>query len=209
MEKKRYNISECITFWKTTEEYGGLSNMAGGYIIYLFDSKILTVEALYQACRFPDYPEIQKSIISQRSPITAKEVSRKYDKYTRSDWNEKRVAIMNWCIHIKLLYNWNKMGKLLSKTNKKEIIELSSKDDFWGAYLNGEYAEGYNILGKLLMQLREDYCNNIDKHYIYLKAPNIPNFKLYGKDLGDLRIDITNNYNYNETYNLFDDYNIN
>ena len=62
-EKRKYVISDCITFRKTNEEYGGLSNMAGGYLIYLNDAKILTSEALYQACRFPDFPDIQSQVL--------------------------------------------------------------------------------------------------------------------------------------------------
>lgn len=205
---KKYRLNECITFRKTNERYGGLSNMAGGYIIYFENHKILTAEALYQACKFPLHPEIQMKIIAQKSPMTAKEISRKYDSIKRDDWNDKRISIMNWCIHLKLLYNWNKFGRLLSETENKDIIELSSKDDFWGAYENGFYAEGYNALGKLLMQLRKDYCTNIDKQFIYLQSPNVDNFKLFGKEVKDIRIDVKKNYNYDCSYNLFDDFNI-
>ena len=46
---KIYLLEECVTFRKTREEYGGLSNMASGYPIYIGKKKILTSEALYQA----------------------------------------------------------------------------------------------------------------------------------------------------------------
>lgn len=72
--------------------------------------------------------------------MTAKDISRKYNYLTRKDWDDKRVAIMNWCIHLKLLYNWNKFGRLLMSTGDREIVELSSKDDFWGAYERGDIA---------------------------------------------------------------------
>ena len=167
-DKKVYLKKDCITFRRTHEEFGGLSNMAGGYPIFLEGTKILTSEALYQACRFPEHSDIQKEIIMQRSPVTAKEVSRRYEHLTRKDWASKRVPIMNWCIHMKLLYNWNKMGRLLQLTKDKEIVELSSKDDFWGAYEKGDYAEGCNMLGLLLKYLRKDYMVNQDKKYITL-----------------------------------------
>ena len=205
-EKRKYVISDCITFRKTNEEYGGLSNMAGGYLIYLNDAKILTSEALYQACRFPDFPDIQKEIVEQKSPMTAKEISRKYSYLTRSDWDEKRVSIMNWCIHMKLLYNWNKFGGLLTKTGNKEIIELSSKDDFWGAYEDGYYAEGYNVLGILLKYLRKNYITNQGKQNIILSPPNVGNFRFYDALVGNIKVDITKNHHIGETFNLFDDY---
>ncbi|MBQ4059944.1 MAG: NADAR family protein [Lachnospiraceae bacterium] len=204
--KKRYVLNECITFRKTNEEYGGLSNMAGGYPIYIDGVKILTSEALYQACRFPEYPEIQREIVEQRSPMTAKDISRKYDHLTRKDWASNRVQIMNWCIHLKLLYNWNKMGNLFLRTMDKEIVELSSKDDFWGAFERGDYAEGCNVLGLLLKQVRKDYKMNQDKKNITLGCPNADNFKLFGHIIGNIKVDVTENYHVGETYNLFDDY---
>lgn len=204
--KKIYIIKDCVTFRGTHEKYGGLSNMAGGYPIYFEGNKILTSEALYQACRFPDHSEIQREIIMQRSPMTAKEVSRKYEHYTRKDWANKRVSIMNWCIHMKLLYNWNKLGRLLRQTNNKQIVELSSKDDFWGAYEKGEYAEGYNVLGLLLQYVRKDYMMNQDKICITLSRPDVKNFKFLGYTIGNIKIDITQNYHFGETYNLFDDF---
>lgn len=205
-KKKIYVIDECVTFRKTNENFGGLSNMAGGYPIYIGGIKILTSEALYQACRFPKYPEVQQEIIEQKSPMTVKDVSRKYDYLTRTDWMNKRVSIMNWCIHMKLLYNWNKMGDLLQRTMKKEIVELSSKDDFWGAFEKATYAEGYNVLGLLLKQVRYDYRLNQGKRLITLGCPNVKDFKLFGNIINNTVVDITKNYHIGETYNLFDDY---
>ena len=74
-QKKVYYIEECAAFRRTHEKYGGLSNMAGGYPIYIKDKYIRTSEALYQACRFPDHPQLQEEIIAQKSPMTAKSIS--------------------------------------------------------------------------------------------------------------------------------------
>ena len=93
-EIRHYPVEECIAFRKTTEPYGGLSNMAPKYPITICGVKVLTSEALYQACRFPGMPEIQRIIIEQRSPMTAKDISRKYNQLTRPDWENRRVQIM-------------------------------------------------------------------------------------------------------------------
>lgn len=207
-KKQIFKIDECVTFCRTNEKYGGLSNMAGNYPIYLNGIKIVTSEALYQACRFPDHQQIQDEIISQRSPMTAKEISRKYEKYTREDWEQKRISIMNWCIHMKLVYNWKKFGRLFESTGDKEIVEISFKDDFWGAYKEGEYAKGCNVLGQLLMQTRKDFLGNKEKQYITLGLPNVENFLFLGKPITELRIDVTQNYHPNENLNLFDDFDL-
>lgn len=57
----------CATFFKVTEEFGGLSNMAGGYPLVINGITVFSSEALYQACRFPHQPEWQREIISQQS----------------------------------------------------------------------------------------------------------------------------------------------
>lgn len=204
--KKIYKIEDCITFRRTHEKYGGLSNMSSGFPIYIEKRKVLTSEALYQACRFPDYPDIQEKIIDQRSPIIAKQVSREYEYLTRKDWVKNRVIIMNWCVHLKLLYNWNRMGRLFEQTMNKEIVELSSKDDFWGAFIKGEYAEGQNVLGLLLKQVRNDYRTNINKKNITLVCPDIYNFKLFGNKVENIKVDVTKDYHIGETYSVFDFY---
>ena len=183
---RTYNTDECVSFRKTDEAFGGLSNMAGGYPIVVNNIFIRTSEALYQAMRFPDYPEIQKEIIEQKSPMTAKMVSKKYraDK-TRSDWNTKRIAIMKWSIRVKLVQNLDTFGSLLLNTENKSIVEESRKDQFWGAIrVDEKNLEGTNALGRLLMELREIYKNS--NSFTVVSTPKIDKFRLYGKVLGNI-----------------------
>ena len=63
-QMRSYNAENCIAFRKTNEMFGGLSNMAPGFPIEISGTKILTAEALYQACRFPGYPALQHDIIA-------------------------------------------------------------------------------------------------------------------------------------------------
>jgi predicted NAD-dependent protein-ADP-ribosyltransferase YbiA (DUF1768 family) len=82
MKQYIYTTENSITFRKSNEEFGCLSNMCSGYPIILNDVTFLTSEALYQSLRFPEFPDIQKEIISAKSPMTAKEISRKYLYHT-------------------------------------------------------------------------------------------------------------------------------
>ena len=185
---RTYHIDECISFRKTNEEFGGLSNMAGGYPIVVNDTYIRTSEALYQAMRFPDYPEIQKEIIEQKSPMTAKMVAKKYiTEKTRTDWDNKRIAVMKWCIRVKLVQNLDTFGMLLLKTGNISIVEESRKDQFWGAIrMDNTILEGTNALGRLLMELRDVYKK--DNGFKEVSLPNIDNFKLYGEDIKEVCI---------------------
>ena len=177
-EMRTYDVNKCIRFRKTTEKFGGLSNMASGYPIVVNGAFIRTSEALYQALRYTGYPEIQKEIIYEKSPMTAKMKSKKYRELTRSDWDKVRVHIMRWSLRVKLLQNKNTFGKLLLETGELPIVEESSKDFFWGAKLLNNKLEGMNVLGRLLMQLREEYRSykfntieplRIDSFYLYNK----------------------------------------
>lgn len=175
-----YKKDEVEYFRITTAKNGGLSNMAGGYSLVFKKFKITHVENLYQACKFPDYPELQKIILSQVSPMIAKEISRKNKECIRKDWEEHKVEIMMWCIRMKLLKNWGKFSNNLKDTANKDIVEYSNKDIFWGARDSGVFLEGYNILGKLLKKLRQEIEKlPLEKDFI-VDPPKIENFKLFG-----------------------------
>lgn len=174
-----YRPSEVVSFRKTKEAYGGLSNMAAGYPIKILEVRIGTSEALYQACRFPHLPMVQKLIIDQVSPMTAKMRSKPYRQDSRPDWNEVRVSIMRWCLRVKLIQNWAEFGALLLATDNQPIVEDSTKDDFWGAMRDDEgVLRGRNVLGRLLMELRDKLRTDPDSLEIVQPVP-ISNFNLF------------------------------
>lgn len=178
---RSYDVRNCIAFRKTKEAFGGLSNMASGFPIEISGEHILTAEALYQACRFPRYPDLQRDIITQRSPMYAKELSRRFDYLTRTDWEDVRLQVMRWALRAKLMNNWEKFGELLTTTGDKIIVEDSNRDIFWGATKKNGIYVGVNALGRLLMELRTQYLK-MDKHIpIRLSPPNIPEFLLFGE----------------------------
>ncbi len=155
---RTYARSEAVVFNKTKEAFGGLSNMASGYPLFVNGIGILTSEALYQVCRFPHKPELQRAIIQQRSPMNAKKLSWQHLDDSRDDWDAVRHKVMRWCLHVKLAQNYLSFGQLLLSTQDRPIVELSWKDDFWGARPmdgNDDILVGQNVLGRLLMELRE------------------------------------------------------
>ena len=177
---KTYNPEESIVVLKTNEEFGGLSNMAPGFPLYINGINIRTSEALYQACRFPHMPDIQKMIINKNSPMTAKMCSKPYRKQSRFDWDHVREKIMYWSLQVKLIQNRRKFGDLLLRTGNKPIVEQSYKDDFWGTKVteNGMLA-GKNTLGRLLMNLRESLKSDDGKNLTRVNALLIDNFLLF------------------------------
>ena len=157
--------------------------MAPGYSIRVNDIIIPTAEALYQACRYPLFPAIQHEIIEQNSPMTAKMISRKYLKNTRQDWEDVKYSIMYWTLKVKLSQNFNKFSKVLKETDKKPIVELSNKDKDWAAVeVEKNQLKGKNALGRLLMQLREEYVFG-DNSTECVQPVDVFGFLLYGSPI--------------------------
>jgi type I restriction enzyme S subunit len=182
---RTYSRSESVVFLKTDEPFGGLSNMAGGYPIRVNGIRILTSEALYQACRFPHLPDVQRMIIGENSPMTAKMRSKPYRKDSRRDWDHVRVRIMRWCLRMKLASNWSAFSELLLRTGDRPIVEQSRKDDFWGAKVvgDGNTLVGMNVLGRLLMELREQVKEHGRDAFLRVELPGIPDFQLLGRPI--------------------------
>lgn len=181
---RTYNRADSIVFLKTREEFGGLSNMAGGFPLCVNGIHIRTSEALYQACRFPHLPEVQRLIIEQRSPMTAKMKSRKHHQDSRQDWDWIRVRIMRWCLRVKLIQNWDAFSKLLLETGDQPIVEQSRKDDFWGAKpVDKQILVGVNALGRLLMGLREEVKTEGQEAFLQVEPLDILDFLLNGRPI--------------------------
>ena len=155
--------------------------MAAGYPVVINEVTVNTIEALYQALRFPCFPEIQESIIKERSPMAAKFVAKRHKVQSRADWNRHRVSIMRWCLQLKLAFHWHEFGCLLESTQNKNIVEESTKDAFWGAIAVGDAElEGVNALGRLLMELRDGYINSRNKITHSILPPSISDFTFLG-----------------------------
>lgn len=184
-QTRTYQRVTSVVFRKTHEPFGGLSNMAAGFPLRVNGLRILTSEALYQSCRFPHRPEVQRLIIEQNSPMTAKMKSKPYRRDSRQDWDQVRVKIMRWCLRVKLAQNWCKFSELLLETGGRPIVEESRKDDFWGAKPadDGTYV-GINVLGRLLMELREAIKVEGRESLMRVQPVAIPEFLLNGQSIG-------------------------
>lgn len=185
MDIRQYIESEVVSFKSTKAEFGGLSNMAAGFSVNVNGIIIPTVEHLYQACRYPLFPALQEDIIRQDSPMTAKMISKKHLKYTRQDWEKVRFKVMRWCLEVKLSQNWEKFSKVLLETGDKAIVELSTKDKVWAAVKEGDKLIGTNALGRLLMELRENYVKKNEYQRCIDPLP-IPGFLLFGNPIEEV-----------------------
>ena len=184
IESRQYDIRCAAAFRKTDEKWGDFSNMAGSYPIVVNGIRIPSVEALYQACRFPLNVEAQQKIITQHSPMTAKMVGKPYRLETRDDWESVRVLLMKWVLRVKLAQHWDRFSSKLLESGDMPIVELSKRDSFWGATkLDDNIYCGVNALGRLLMELRQQIRENEKSKFMTVLPLNIKNFFILNQSI--------------------------
>ena len=181
-----WDADTCVTFWRSRDEFGGLSNMAGGYPIRLGPHTIRTSEHLYQALRYPDHPDIQRAILAIPSPLLAKQKAHESLALERPDWHKIKPDVMLWCLTLKLRDNRERYGGLLLSTGKRDIVEASPIDDYWGAkpVRDSSRLIGWNVLGRLHWMVRGRL--EIDMIDLRRDVIDIPNFCLAGEDAIEL-----------------------
>lgn len=137
-----------ITFWRTTDKYGAFSNFSPHHI--KIGGKIWpTTEHFYQAMKTPD-PDLQEDIRKCKTPKEAKELAQTVP--LRKDWEEVKFDIMVMAVRAKA-EQYTSIKQMLLDTGDEEIGEASPYDYEWGL---GKDGTGRNLLGKVLMQLREE-----------------------------------------------------
>ena len=183
--ERLYDPAQSIVFRKTREAFGGFSNMAAGYPLEVGGLRIRTTEALYQACRFPHRPALQRDILDATSPMTAKALTTPHHPDTRPDWHRARIAVMRWVLRLKLAQHWDRFGQLLRDSGDLPIVENSQRDRFWGAspQHDGRLA-GANVLGRLLMELRQVAAQQGRSAFAAVEPPPLPDFLLIGRPIG-------------------------
>ena len=124
------------------DEYAFLSNM------YLLpDGK--SVEHYFQALKCVNVEE-RNAVLNAASPSDAKRIGRNVE--IRKDWLEVREGFMLACLRYKFSTFPHLAEKLLATAPIELIEENWWNDKYWGVCKN----EGKNVLGKLLMKVRDE-----------------------------------------------------
>ena len=70
-------------------------------------------------------------------------------------WNAQRVDVMRWVLRMKREANRVAIDAVLAATGDRPIVEVSTRDPWWGARPVADRYEGRNVLGRLWMELRQ------------------------------------------------------
>ena len=113
-----------------------------------------TSENLYQACKFPAHPDVQQRIAEASTARDAAAIGRTSGLGIDPGWNAQRVDVMRWVLRMKREPNAAEIDAVLAATGERPIVEVSTRDPWWGARPVVDRYEGHNVLGRLWMELR-------------------------------------------------------
>ena len=112
-------------------------------------------EHLYQAAKFASRQDIQQRIAQTPTARRAAAIGRTPGLAIDPGWNAQRVDVMRWVLRMKRETNRAEIDAVLAAAGDRPIVEVSTRDPWWGARpVAGRY-EGNNVLGRLWMELRQ------------------------------------------------------
>ena len=151
-----YRRDEVCGFRFTNAPWGEFSNFAPLAVpIAAGPWQFRTSEALYQAAKFGAAPAVQRRIACAPTAREAAAIGRGENAGLDPDWNARRVNAMRWVLRMKREANAAGIDAALAATGARAIVEVSTRDAWWGAKPAGDNYRGENVLGRLWMELRQ------------------------------------------------------
>lgn len=139
-----------IYFYRTGDEYGWCSNFAP-YPNAVDGKEWPTSEHYFQSQKFED-ESLRERIRSADSPAEAAKIGRNRSLPLRDDWEQIKMEVMRTALRAKFTQH-RSLRDALIQTGEAEIVEHTNNDSYWG---DGGDGSGANMLGKLLMEIREE-----------------------------------------------------
>lgn len=143
-------MPNVIRFSGLSGAYGCFSNFAP-YPITLKGKEWPTNEHFFQAQKFAGTPH-EETIRLANTPKQAANMGRSRERPLRADWERVKDAIMLEAVHAKFTQHAD-LRRVLLETGDAEIVEHRAKDSYWG---DGPDGAGKNMLGRILMRVRDD-----------------------------------------------------
>lgn len=159
-----YPIAESVTIHKVKDEWGLFCNFAPTPLV-VDGVTFASSEELFQLMKFKE-PEVVRRIragitMGGKSSHQIKMTAKSYEKdYRRPDWGQMILDAMKYCLTVKY-EQCSEVRDLLKKSVGKYIVENQSSmpkknPDAWGVKAIGDNFVGPNLLGRLLMELRDN-----------------------------------------------------
>ena len=151
-----YPANECVTIHKVAEPWGIFGNFARTPIV-IDEVMFKTSEQLFQLMKFKD----KEPVLAVYNANNPKMTTKHWEKtHRRSDWGQMVVDAMKFCLTKKFEQNEDFRAEL-ERSRGKLIVEdqtsfTKKTPDTWGVKQQGDNFVGPNLLGRLLMELRDN-----------------------------------------------------
>lgn len=139
-----------IYFYSAQDAYGCFSNFSS-HGVQLKGVWWPTTEHFFQAQKFAGTPH-EEAIRHAKTPKQAAEMGRDRRRPIRPDWEQIKDEVMRAAVREKFRTHAGIREELLA-TGDVELIENAPSDFYWGCGADGS---GKNMLGKILMEIREE-----------------------------------------------------
>ena len=154
---KTYPADKCVCIRKVADEWGILGNFAHVRIII---NKVVfkNSEQLFQLMKFTDEEPVKAVYHASNPKYTAKHWEK---TYRREDWGKMVVDAMKYCLMRKFEQSEDFRNELERSRGKFIVEDQTSfknkkEPDAWGVKLKDDHYVGPNLLGRLLMELRDN-----------------------------------------------------
>ena len=166
---QRYPADQCACIRKTSEEWGILGNFYQAPIV-VEGVTIDCTERLFHLMKFRATADAEEGIKSEYAvkagmniKMHMKPIYRQHPEWIRDNWGEMVVDVMKFCLQTKY-EQCEAFRKELERSKGLFIVEDETarnarkhKDaDSWGVNLVGDHYVGPSLLGRLLMELRDN-----------------------------------------------------
>lgn len=151
-----YTPSDVCAFRFTRAEWGPFSNFYRlPAAIRTSDPSISfpTSEHLYQAAKNPASAAYVRHILEAVQPHDAARRGRAHAP-AHDDWDTIQINVMRWVLRRKYETNRSLMARELRLTGTRPIVEVSTRNPYWGAMPADGRLRGCNVLGRLWQELR-------------------------------------------------------
>lgn len=144
-----------LFFYDIYGPYGCFSNYSE-YPFELDGWEWLTSEHYYQAQKFIGTIHYHQIREAPNAKAAAK-IGRDRDLPLRDSWREIKVGIMKKAVFAKFSAHED-IRQILLDTGDEELVENAPRDYFWACGADGG---GLNMFGKVLMEVRNEFIENL------------------------------------------------
>lgn len=159
-----YPADSCIAIRRVNEQWGILGNFAPTPLV-VKGVEFSCSEQLFQMMKFRDNEPLMS--IYQAKGLPMKWAAKRGEKngLRREDWGRIIIDVMKYCLQIKYEQS-EQFRHILNETAGYYIVEDQTKlkatksgrlkdADTWGVVSKGDQYVGSNLMGRLLMELRD------------------------------------------------------